>query len=167
MPHSPTYKVYFGTAGWEHPDWPGRFYPDDLPAEWRLAYYANLFSCAYLDFRSWCAVDAATLARWGGDTLDRFRFLLEAPPVAAEAKAAPALAGLGPKGLLAVDGRVQDGCGWEAGKLHWVEPDTDLRNAARDLQRLAAVPGAVFVISRSAKPARVEELRTLMDLLGL
>ncbi len=28
-------------VGWDHPAWQGSFYPDDLPADWRLTYYAN------------------------------------------------------------------------------------------------------------------------------
>ena len=28
---------------WEHPAWNQEFYPDDLPEDWRLSYYANEF----------------------------------------------------------------------------------------------------------------------------
>jgi uncharacterized protein YecE (DUF72 family) len=33
--------VLIGACGWQHNDWTGEFYPDDLPEEWRLGYYAH------------------------------------------------------------------------------------------------------------------------------
>lgn len=34
-----------GSRGWCFDAWRGGFYPDDLPGEWRLAYYSNEFRC--------------------------------------------------------------------------------------------------------------------------
>ena len=37
------YRVLLGAADWRHTAWQGQFYPQDLPEEWQLAYYANEF----------------------------------------------------------------------------------------------------------------------------
>jgi len=37
-------SIRVGVFGWEHEHWIGTFYPDDLPEDWRLSYYANEFS---------------------------------------------------------------------------------------------------------------------------
>lgn len=165
MPDSPTCKLYLGTVGWEHQEWIASFYPDALPAEWRLAYYANLFSCVYVPYSSWSAVDDAALREWRDETLDRFRFVLEAAPAGGSIHEARALAGLAPKCAVAAAGRVRD-ADREAGKLHWIEPDADLKTVARDLQRLAAEPGVGFAISRSLDLRRLEEIHTLFEILG-
>lgn len=34
-------NLTIGTLGWEHSEWQGGFYPDDLPEDWQLDYYAN------------------------------------------------------------------------------------------------------------------------------
>ena len=35
--------VLIGAAGWQHPAWRDRFYPDDMPDDWQLSYYNSHF----------------------------------------------------------------------------------------------------------------------------
>ena len=38
-------RLLVGAADWRQPGWLGGWYPDELPPEWWLAYYANAFRC--------------------------------------------------------------------------------------------------------------------------
>ena len=80
MGKSQNYRFYLGSVGWEHAEWNGSFYPDDLPPEWRLAYYNTAYSSVYLAYAEWSGYDLKTLASWVEDTAERFRFILEPNP---------------------------------------------------------------------------------------
>ncbi|MGA7799788.1 MAG: DUF72 domain-containing protein [Gammaproteobacteria bacterium] len=71
----PTLEV--GARGWDHDAWVGRFYPDDLPAAWRLAYYANEFPSVLVPAQQWQHVDPGEVAGWGADVPERFVFFIE------------------------------------------------------------------------------------------
>ncbi|MEN8177108.1 MAG: hypothetical protein ABFS39_00630 [Pseudomonadota bacterium] len=76
MPHSlPTFHIM--PAGWDYPAWVEEFYPEDLPEDWRLSYFANEFSEVLVPQVSW--VDAGTdqLQSWIDDVSEDFRFFLE------------------------------------------------------------------------------------------
>jgi len=46
-------RLQIGTIGWDFPAWEQGFYPDDIPDDWRLAYYANEFSAVVLPQSFW------------------------------------------------------------------------------------------------------------------
>ncbi len=46
-----THRLLIGSAGWQHPEWENSYYPEDLPPDWRLGYYANEFSLAVITRR--------------------------------------------------------------------------------------------------------------------
>ncbi|RDH83252.1 MAG: hypothetical protein DIZ78_14735 [endosymbiont of Escarpia spicata] len=58
-------------VGWDHSAWQGGFYPDDLPEDWRLTYYANEVPMAL-----WCKADEAQVESWIDDVEEGFRFYL-------------------------------------------------------------------------------------------
>lgn len=60
-------------------DWSNCFYPDDLPPEWQMAYYANEFSTVLLPASFWQGkTDFQRLAEsWLLETRDSFRFHAE------------------------------------------------------------------------------------------
>jgi hypothetical protein len=62
---------------WDRPDWRGPFYPDDLPEDWRLTYFANGFESVLVPAARWRSVQPARLAQWAKDVPARFRFYLE------------------------------------------------------------------------------------------
>ncbi|PLY14828.1 MAG: hypothetical protein C0631_09960 [Sedimenticola sp.] len=66
-----------GALGWDHAGWQGRYYPDDLPEEWRLSYYANDFAAVLLPWLFWADASQQRLAAWLDDVHARFRFFLE------------------------------------------------------------------------------------------
>ncbi|MGD8587824.1 MAG: hypothetical protein PVG22_03230 [Chromatiales bacterium] len=63
--------------GWDNPGWPGEFYPDDLPSEWRLTYLANEFPGVLVPHHIWSSVEIQTLHSWHHDVGSGFRFYLE------------------------------------------------------------------------------------------
>jgi len=46
-------RLQIGTCGWEHKDWLGSFYPDDLPESWRLDYFSNALNVVLVPQRVW------------------------------------------------------------------------------------------------------------------
>ncbi len=157
MHSSPNYHYcLLGAIGWDHPAWVGPFYPEDLPPEWRLNYYSTAFDCVYLPYATWHAVAPETLAQWRQDTLEQFRFLLEAPPAPAETDAA-LIAALGEKAVLVQPRQFHN--------LVWLEPDANLRQLAQTLQALEATP-PFYLVSVSGDMAQLEQARTLLEVLG-
>jgi len=73
-----------GSFGWDHKDWQGPFYPDDLPADWRLSYYANEFSVVLVPFSVWTADECAKCVTWHDDVPESFRFVLDITPFSGE-----------------------------------------------------------------------------------
>lgn len=68
------------TRGWDRPDWMGSFYPDDLPEEWRLSYFANVFGAVLVPLDLWHRAGPDALADWAADVPDGFGFYLEISP---------------------------------------------------------------------------------------
>jgi len=60
------------------------FYPDDLPADWRLTYFANAHAAVVVPWSSWSAAGREAIAGWRDDVHDGFRFYLEQPPAAVD-----------------------------------------------------------------------------------
>jgi len=65
-----------GAWGWEHAGWDADWYPRDLPAAWRLAYFANEFRLAAAPARMWASGTAAVAGQWLEDTGEDFRIWL-------------------------------------------------------------------------------------------
>jgi uncharacterized protein YecE (DUF72 family) len=158
MTSTPTFHCYLGTIGWDHETWVGSFYPESLPAEWRLSFYNTHFDCVFLPYHDWGTRSVEDMAVWRGDTLERFRFLLEHPPAAPShddrhridaltAKAVP----LGPE---------------TKAQVVWFDAASDLRSLATRLREGVARNEVLYVISVDADQARLAEVRTLLDVLG-
>jgi len=43
-------EIYIGTSGYDYPEWRGVFYPEALPREEYLAFYAQNFNALELNF---------------------------------------------------------------------------------------------------------------------
>ena len=71
MIHDNTIRV--GTCGWDQLHWQGSFFPDDLPDDWRLSYYANEFSTVLVPEDEWQAEDV-DFEQWADDVPDGFKF---------------------------------------------------------------------------------------------
>ncbi|MCW8976483.1 MAG: hypothetical protein OQL10_12250 [Sedimenticola sp.] len=70
-------RMIIGSMGWDHPEWCEQFYPDDLPSEWRLTYYANAFPQVLLPAADWMSGDSELFRSWYADVSDTFRFILD------------------------------------------------------------------------------------------
>jgi hypothetical protein len=66
--------------GWDHLGWRGSFYPEDLPEDWRLAYFAHAFDAVLVPAALWREAAPEVLAGWAREVPPRFRFYLELEP---------------------------------------------------------------------------------------
>ena len=66
--------IVCGSLGWDHPSLLQSFYPEDLPEDWRLTYYANEFSAVLLPRACWVGVSLEQLRVWRDDVSESFRF---------------------------------------------------------------------------------------------
>jgi hypothetical protein len=156
----PIYQYHVGSAGWDHADWVGSFYPDDLPPEWRLTYYNNFFTCSYLPYDEWSQQDPATLAQWVEDTLERFRFVLQLRPGGAAPGDAHKLALLAPRtGLLVEEDATPAG-------LLWIDAEQDLKRMAQRLQALVPSSSPIFIISLDHDLPAMNRVNTLLEVMG-
>jgi len=160
MTDSPNYTCYVGAQGWDHEGWAGSFYPDDLPADWRLTYYNNFFTCCYLGYPAWAQQPEATLVQWLDDTLPRFRFVLETPASLSESDRAR-LAILAPRtGLADTSIALQSAC-------LWLPQVPDWRALSAQIQQRAQTPGTpCYLISRTHAVADLQQAMTLLEILG-
>ncbi|WP_413436857.1 DUF72 domain-containing protein [Sulfuriferula sp. GW1] len=160
MTDSPNYTCYVGAQGWDHEGWVGSFYPDDLPADWRLTYYNNFFTCCYLSYTDWSQQPEATLVQWLDDTLPRFRFVLETPASLSEADRRR-LAVLAPRtGQAAPASALQAFC-------LWLPDEPDWRALSAQIQQRAQTPGTpCYLISRTQVVADLQQALTLLEILG-
>ena len=70
------YPLLIGACGWSHPDWTDDFYPEDLPVDWRLGYYANEFPVVLVTEEEW-RFPEADVQTWCEESETSFRFILE------------------------------------------------------------------------------------------
>lgn len=70
------YPLLIGACGWSHSGWLADFYPQDLPVDWRLSYYANEFPVVLVTAQEW-RLPGATALQWCEDTETSFRFVVE------------------------------------------------------------------------------------------
>ena len=71
------YELLIGAKGWNHENWQGQFYPDDIPDDWRLTYYANEFQTVLVPESDWVNSDNDSIEQWLDDTDDSFVFYFE------------------------------------------------------------------------------------------
>jgi len=77
MPSTLPQDILIGARGWNHSAWQGPFYPDDLPEDWRLSYYANEFSTVLVPEDEWLNSNKEDIEQWFNDTNDEFVFFFE------------------------------------------------------------------------------------------
>ena len=66
-----------GAYGWHHPHWLDTFYPDDLPADWRLGYYSNEFNAVLIPADYWPAGFMLESEGWLDQVHPGFQFYIE------------------------------------------------------------------------------------------
>jgi hypothetical protein len=189
-------RVEIGLVGWRHERWTGEFYPEDLPVEWRLGYYANEFRRVWVPASYLVDPDAFAPQDWCAQTDPSFRFVVELPEDwgwrEVEARLGPLLA----RGsTLLLPPTVPAGGPWRRGGNRAVprqavwSPDTGPGSGApvglvpavhdpspRTLRAwleafvTQAGPGQADLIVQGVEPAALamaRQLRTLAELMGL
>jgi hypothetical protein len=78
MPAEDSQIILVGAYGWKHPQW-NSYYPEELPEDWRLAYYSNEFNAVMVPAAEWLNADPETIEGWADDVPDQFRFFIELP----------------------------------------------------------------------------------------
>ena len=72
-------RVFTGTSGFSYDGWTGAFYPEDLPANERLAFYATKLPAVEINNTFYRMPKPELLAGWAAQVPKTFRFALKAP----------------------------------------------------------------------------------------
>jgi hypothetical protein len=145
-----SFLIHAGAEDWLHPDWCGRFYPADLPDDWRLSYYNTRFQAVYLPATRWQAASATEWAQWLDETQPGFHFLLA--PGTASPPASPRVIVVAPE--------------WTAAHVWWLDDAPDLRALARRVETQAAKREPLYVISRRGDLGLLEQVDSLRQVMG-
>jgi uncharacterized protein YecE (DUF72 family) len=71
-------KVYVGCSGFHYSDWKNKFYPEDLPKNQWLDFYANHFNTVEVNNTFYSTPTKKTLMAWKKSTPENFRFSIKA-----------------------------------------------------------------------------------------
>ena len=71
-------RVLAGTSGFSYKEWKGSFYPEDLPAEEMLSYYASRLPAVEINNTFYRMPKPALLESWAAQVPAEFRFILKA-----------------------------------------------------------------------------------------
>jgi len=140
-----THVISIGARGWQHPGWCNSYYPEDLPSDWRLDFYANEFQQLLLPYAGWSQATAADVEQWLAATDSDFRWFAELPGLQVARSALDtlrALAGLG-------------------GRLHGICVDdstTDARTNADNAPELLAELAEIAPLYRREGTTPIEPL---------
>lgn len=71
-------RILAGTSGFSYKEWKGSFYPEDLPAQEMLRFYAERLPAVEINNTFYRMPKAQLLAGWSEQVPDGFRFVLKA-----------------------------------------------------------------------------------------
>lgn len=71
--------IRLGTSSWQFEGWQGVFYPEGLPKDQQLVYYAKQFDTVEVNTSFYGLPRPSTLVKWIESTPDGFQFCLKAP----------------------------------------------------------------------------------------
>jgi uncharacterized protein YecE (DUF72 family) len=71
-------RLYAGTSGFSYDEWKGSFYPEDLPAKERLAYYSTRLTTVEVNNTFYRTPKASIVAGWRAQVAGDFRFVIKA-----------------------------------------------------------------------------------------
>lgn len=170
-------KIEVAPYGWRGQAWDG-FYPEDLPAEWRLDYLANEFFAAVVPCSDWADESDEELSGWMQQVSSDFLFYWELPAgEEASVRRLQRLRGgsefnrrwggvIGPEsdlGDVVAEGSADLG---EAAVLH-IDQEQDLRSLRSLLEKALAVGGdALLVVVAPSAAASLRHVRDLTQLLA-
>jgi hypothetical protein len=65
-------RVRIGTMGWQFENWNKSYYPEDIPPQWKLGFYANDFTAVVVPESLWVDVELNQLAEMAEDLHEDF-----------------------------------------------------------------------------------------------
>jgi uncharacterized protein YecE (DUF72 family) len=71
-------NLYVGTSGYSYKEWKGHFYPEDLPANQMLGFYAERFRSVEINNTFYRMPKASVLEAWAKEVPADFKFVLKA-----------------------------------------------------------------------------------------
>ena len=149
------FNVYTGTVGWEHADWNGGFYPDDLPEDWRLSFYNTQFRCAYLPYPVWHQASDAVVASWLRETQEDFHFVLGLPEKQSDDWARQTV-------RFGHRGKMEKGL-----EIVWIDPLTSLRELAGRIKQSSETSQNLYLIAKSDGLAQLRQIGELIEVMGV
>lgn len=72
-------QYWIGTSGYSYKEWKGNFYPEGVPDNGFLRYYAERFASVEINYTFYRMPSVRMLQGWAKETSDRFTFTLKAP----------------------------------------------------------------------------------------
>jgi hypothetical protein len=148
------FYLYSGTIGWTGNKELDAIYPEDLPEEWRLAFYNTLFRCVYLPVDIWTKLTELETDALLDEVQDGFRFILESPK-----KYDPIYNNIINK--LQYKYVMEDEV-----KIHWLVPETSMRELAKIMQSAINSGYPLYLISRETDMSLLRQVNELMEVLG-
>ena len=73
------YDLVIGTRDWQNTVWSRKFYPDNLPEDWRFCFYSNQFRAVLIPGSVWDSVTTEDISTWIEDSDDEFKVVCELP----------------------------------------------------------------------------------------
>ena len=73
------HDLLIGTRDWQNTVWSGKFYPDNLPDDWRFCFYSNQFRSVLIPGTVWESVTAEDVSTWIEDSDAEFKVVCESP----------------------------------------------------------------------------------------
>src|SRR5256885_1285071 len=71
-------RILVGTSGYSYKEWKGTFYPEDLPADQMLRYYASRFKTVEINNTFYRMPSEKVLLGWASEVAEGFTFVLKA-----------------------------------------------------------------------------------------
>src|SRR2546422_3458231 len=68
-------RLHVGTSGYNFDEWKGTFYPEKLPADQWLRYYAERLPAVEINYTFYRMPNAKTIGQWLETTPDGFTFV--------------------------------------------------------------------------------------------
>lgn len=160
---------------WDNPQLvSARFYPDDVPTDWYLTYYANYIMACVLSPEKWLCASASDITDWCEQTQDNFWFYLLCESVEQLEQARQCALSFPSKFagcVLSSDVDVgSDLTVLRVGVEVFNYDYAQLRHAKPALMHWLASEGAqthALVLMSASKAHQVKEVQTLLELLGV
>jgi len=154
-------SIRIGALGWRHAHWSGEFYPEDLPEDWQLSYYANEFNTVLVAEEDW-KPNLEDLDEWVEEVPDGFQFYFQTSkgdlPDAARLKSK-----LGNHFAGVVDGLADESS--PIAKIEYASKS--LREWRLWLEENAQNLKAIFLVDKDLSVKNLSDFKSLVEMLNL